>query len=129
MAAPRPGRIASSRRIRRVRRRLLGRPVGAGGEPLPGLHRRGGEGVHDVVTVRGQGGIQQGGDRDEDRALLGLHVLPALQQQVVHVGALRDHLRLHAQVQGEEGGGGFVAPPPGALGRRGVLLIHQGAGG
>ena len=101
------------------------RLVGAGAEGRPGRDVARGEGVDDVAPLWGEGGIQQGRDRDEDHPLLVLHRRPVLQQQVVAVEALRDHRGLHPQVQREEGWGGLVAAAPGRFGLGGVGCIHE----
>ena len=90
---------------------LLGFVV-RGAELGPGLNVAGGEGVHDVAALRCQGGIEQRGDRHEDHPLLAFHLGPVFKQKVVAVEAHRNEGCFHAQMQGEEGGGGLVAAPP-----------------
>ncbi|MFS8859887.1 hypothetical protein NW852_05140 [Synechococcus sp. H60.1] len=56
--------------------RLFLLPVLLRAQALPGLHPTGGKSVDDVAARRGQLRIQEGGNRDKDRALLRLQVLP-----------------------------------------------------
>ena len=81
--------------------------------------------MHDVLASWRQAGVQQGGDGNENRALFGIHFLPLLQQQVMHVGAGGNQLGLHPQMQRQEGGGGLIALPPAAFRSGGVGRVHQ----